>query len=336
MRMCEKAIKTTSDTVRIVQFSDLHMGEDDTLDFQTLRLMRSIVLTHAPDLVVFTGDLVSGYAIWSEETRMQMWRQALSVVANLGIPFATIYGNHDDQPYKMDPLLWHQYALYILTASLILAGTLTKRRTLLCKTVACVAIVSVIAVFLTTAPSFSIRQSLWQHEKNIHPDLSLSHGSDYCILLQTHTSDIRLFFLDTGGGRIHEGINRAQIQRLKHFSNDIPSVAFLHIPPKQYADSLSLCDEGDALEKPSTLPHEGTDVIQALAELQTLAVFTGHDHGNSWCCQYRAMRLCYGKHSGFGGYDFNDSTRGARIIDLKPNSKDKLNTSIVLWTRKNS
>jgi hypothetical protein len=44
------------------------------------------------------------------------------------------------------------------------------------------------------------------------------------------------------------------------------------------------------------------------------AIFVGHDHGNAWCCDYNGMDLCYGRHTGYGGYGTWD--RRARVVEL--------------------
>lgn len=36
--------------------------------------------------------------------------------------------------------------------------------------------------------------------------------------------------------------------------------------------------------------------------------------GNSWCCFYEDMEICYNRHTGYGGY--GNWTRGSRIIGL--------------------
>ena len=43
---------------------------------------------------------------------------------------------------------------------------------------------------------------------------------------------------------------------------------------------------------------------------------TGHNHGNDYCCHYRntTLQLCFGRHSGYGGYGRWD--RGSRIYEL--------------------
>src|SRR5689334_13148138 len=34
----------------------------------------------------------------------------------------------------------------------------------------------------------------------------------------------------------------------------------------------------------------------------TCALLAGHDHGNDWCCRKQGISLCWGRHSGYGGY----------------------------------
>ena len=97
------------DVYRIVQFTDLHLGERNDTD--VLQLMRRVVSAERPDLIVFTGDQVAGYAVMSPSAMRALWVKALSVAAEFGVPFATIFDNHDDQQYKTDQLLWHHWVL---------------------------------------------------------------------------------------------------------------------------------------------------------------------------------------------------------------------------------
>ncbi|KAJ6446918.1 metallophosphoesterase [Purpureocillium lavendulum] len=56
-----------------------------------------------------------------------------------------------------------------------------------------------------------------------------------------------------------------------------------------------------------------------------MAVFSGHDHGNTWCRRWRetvpgtyirgnGINLCFGQHTGYGGY--GTWVRGGRQIIL--------------------
>lgn len=46
---------------KIVQFTDLHFGEDEQDDNDNLRLMGDILDQEKPDFVVVTGDVISAY-----------------------------------------------------------------------------------------------------------------------------------------------------------------------------------------------------------------------------------------------------------------------------------
>eukprot|EP01117_Protostelium_nocturnum_P009664 TRINITY_DN3454_c0_g1_i4.p2 TRINITY_DN3454_c0_g1~~TRINITY_DN3454_c0_g1_i4.p2 ORF type:complete len:120 (+),score=43.18 TRINITY_DN3454_c0_g1_i4:727-1086(+) len=56
--------------------------------------------------------------------------------------------------------------------------------------------------------------------------------------------------------------------------------------------------------------------------------FVGHNHGNDFCSDYYGIQLCFGRHSGYGGY--GKWEKGARVIQLKiePNSQISWDTWI--------
>jgi 3',5'-cyclic AMP phosphodiesterase CpdA len=92
---CGGSITFNHSLERLVQFADLHLGED------AAKVMRSVLSREKPDFIVFTGDQVSGYEVLSFEERSLLWQRALSVAAEFEIPFTTLFGNHDDQLYHL-------------------------------------------------------------------------------------------------------------------------------------------------------------------------------------------------------------------------------------------
>ena len=308
-------------SIRIVQFTDLHMGEDDHKDLLSLNLMRSILSTETPDFVVFTGDQVAGYDVFSYSRRLFLWKQALSITAEFGIPFATIFGNHDDQPFRLDPLVWNQLAYYALTVALFVCAAAycvigPKRKTVCCVLLFC--FLPILTVLLSTNPSCAIREALLKHERKEFPSLSytgksspgVSHGtSNYRVVLQTPNGSMALLFMDSGGGMIQDSFHGDQMEWVRSHRS-IPSVAFMHIPPVGFGSPAYG-------QEPSSVCPGSETLMRVLAESGVRALFVGHDHGNSWCRFQDPMLLCYGKHSGYGGYDFNESVRGARVIDLQ-------------------
>ena len=96
---------TLSVPLKICQFADLHFGEAPNLvwgpeqDRNSTRVMNNVLIAEQPDLVVFTGDQITGNNIVDNAT--DVLREVFSVVESFGIPFSSIFGNHDD--LKLDP-----------------------------------------------------------------------------------------------------------------------------------------------------------------------------------------------------------------------------------------
>ena len=124
-----------------------------------------------------------------------------------------------------------------------------------------------------------------------------------------------LIFIDSGGGRIPEAIHQSQINWLGSMRVDIPSIAFVHIPPFPKELYNAKCSGDPPMEATSAL--KGSDrLLNTLAH--TSAIFVGHDHGNAWCCNHSQMLMCYGRHSGYGGYALDSN---ARVIELHANGE---------------
>jgi hypothetical protein len=88
---------------------------------------------------------------------------------------------------------------------------------------------------------------------------------------------------------------------------------------------------------------EDRPFMQALLHTNGLkAVFSGHDHGNDWCqkwdqlypnvtmAQNSAPFLCFGRHTGYGGY--GKWMRGSRQIKVLLN-EDKHDAEVTTWIR---
>jgi hypothetical protein len=132
----------------------------------------------------------------------------------------------------------------------------------------------------------------------------------------------RVLFLDSGGGSLTEQIDTSQIDWFwdtQRQHQNVPVVAFQHIPS-------SLRDFGFESEECKGFTEDGVqplendagivEALSAAANVHFLAV--GHNHGNDYCCRHtQSLRLCFGRHSGYGGYGRWD--RGARVYQLKLN-----------------
>ena len=53
---------------KMVQFTDIHFGESDATDALNQKLITEVLELEDPDLVIISGDVVSGYA-WDGKTK---------------------------------------------------------------------------------------------------------------------------------------------------------------------------------------------------------------------------------------------------------------------------
>jgi predicted MPP superfamily phosphohydrolase len=83
----------------MVQFTDIHFGEDEPDDLDNMRLISDIIEQEKPDLAIITGDIVSGYA-WDQKTRPWTAVQYANLTKTLtkhSLYWATTAGNHDSE-----------------------------------------------------------------------------------------------------------------------------------------------------------------------------------------------------------------------------------------------
>jgi 3',5'-cyclic AMP phosphodiesterase CpdA len=326
--------------VRLVQFADLHLGEDAAKDSMTIALMRSVLSRERPDFIVFTGDQVSGYEVRSFEERALLWQRAVSVAAEFEIPFATLFGNHDDQLYHLDLSLWNGIARAVVLVELSVCAALwvyvrKRRRRVGLVLYLCLSL----ALVCATAPSKAVRRALVAQERRAYPTLShtgmgpedLRGLSNYRVVLETPGASVPLYFMDSGGGMLDSAISPDQLEWLRSFEPSEYALAFVHIAPIPFGAVFSDRCQGDAPREGAAACPGSEALLEALRSIGVRALFVGHDHGNSWCCDSDAMLLCYGRHSGFGGYDFDETLRGARVIEVNASAVTSVATRVSLW-----
>lgn len=80
-------------TFRIVQFTDTHLDprtpERQAEAEKTFARIDRVIRTERPDLLVFTGDVVTG------SPAAGMWQRLLDTLSRRGVPYCIVLGNHD-------------------------------------------------------------------------------------------------------------------------------------------------------------------------------------------------------------------------------------------------
>ena len=284
----------------IVQFTDLHYGEKDSSNLENNETQETILNAVKPDMVVVTGDSVSGYA-WDGKSQtfyQDNWKIFSSSFVKYKTPYAYTFGNHDTQanltPQKCGELdKTNPYSLFAGDPS-VDSESLSN-------------------YYLELKSAFQSSKS----------------GADKPISMLLWLFDTKT----TGCNGISQSwgcINKAQLDWYTKTQNkinemnkqQINGLAFFHIPP---VESLYLWNFGLTYGQKNesvNCPMYDTGVIARFMQSGNIkGVFVGHDHNNDFAGYYGDIELVYGRKTGKSGYG-PVMGRGARVIKLKETITD--------------
>ncbi|GAB7364759.1 hypothetical protein MBLNU230_g5557t1 [Neophaeotheca triangularis] len=305
---------TENGTFQISIFEDLHFGENawewwgPAQDEKSLQVMNSILDTEPQQLVVLNGDLITGENTYLSNSTTYI-DQIVSPMVKRNLPWASTYGNHDSQH------------------NLSRAGILARER--------------LYNEALTTQSLSSPSAGITNYYLPIYPS-TCPPPPHPC------PPSLILWFFDSRGGNEYQTttpsnqplplpnwVDQTTVNWFKRTSQNlhkthahtIPSLAFVHIPPKKMLD-LQLqpginphynpgtnddqplaaqgqhwCADGSYGEN---CGHGGQDAAfaQAMAETAGLmAVFVAHDHGDGWCVRWQSDSALVNSTSGSSAID---------------------------------
>ena len=240
-----------------------------------------------------------------------MSQQAIYKFASLfihrRIPFATIYGNHDDE------------------------GSLSR--------VAQMSLTESLPYSLSQAGPATVSGTGNYYVEILAPGTS-THSAVTIYLLDTHSysPDERRFkgydWLKPDQIKWFRESARKNKQKHKSYSKIHLDMAFIHIPLPEYADKnnkiLGNWREG------VTAPGFNSHFRDALVEEGVSVVSCGHDHVNDYCALSQGeeskkpeLWMCYAGGSGFGGYGgYGGYHRRLRVFEIDTNE-----AKITSWKR---
>lgn len=68
-------------------------------DARTAEVVKKVLERESSQLVVLNGDLISGYGTRADNATLYL-DQVVAPIVDLGLPWATTYGNHDNQDHS--------------------------------------------------------------------------------------------------------------------------------------------------------------------------------------------------------------------------------------------
>jgi hypothetical protein len=272
----------TDGTFTIVQFTDTHVTATEPSDEQTLALMAQVLEAEQPDFVMLTGDVIDGGRCPDPAAAYQL---ALSPVVAKALPWAAVFGNHDDEGRL------NRVALTGVQQSI--PGCLTQLG----------------PDSLTGVSNYVL------HVLDAQGSESAAHL--YCLDSNSYSK--------TGVGVydwIHRDQIAwyAQTAHDLAASNDgeaLPALAFFHIPLPEYHEVWDYHPCYGMKYEEICPPFVNSGFFSALHEAgDVMGTFVGHDHVNDFIGDLYGIRLAYGRATGYNTYGRAGMARGARVIRL--------------------
>ncbi len=299
---------------RILQFTDVHIGGGFMSlgkDSKAINAVYDIVSHTKPDLVVITGDLVYPVPFQSGSfNNLTPAKIISSLLEQMGIYWTFAYGNHDTEVYSYydrEELTefytgsGFQYCLFERGPEDVdgygnnFINVVNSE--------------GIITQSIITIDSHSYAKGFFQDYDNIHENQ-----------VAWYEKEIKRL----------DGINRAN-----GATETFKSLAFFHIPLKEYQDAYDLYKNNGYQSTADAIYHWGKagepgekvyhgigddQVFEKMLELgSTQGVFTGHDHYNNYSIEYKGIRLTYGMsidYLAYPGIVGKTAQRGGTVIDI--------------------
>ncbi|KAJ5345081.1 hypothetical protein N7452_003085 [Penicillium brevicompactum] len=293
---------------KVMQLADLHMstglgacrdpvpveavaGQKCEADPRTLEFVERLLDEEKPDMVVFSGDQINGETAPDAQSALY---KSVKLLVDRKIPYAAIFGNHDDEGDLNREQLMNIYK--DLPYSLSVAGPEDID-----------GVGNYIVEILDRGKSAHSALTFYLLDTHSYsPDERQFRGYDWIKPSQTR------WFKNT-----------AQSLRTKHkeYSHIHMNVAFIHIPLPEYRTQGKYF-KGKWMEAP-TAPGFNSGFKDALEEEGVLFVSCGHDHVNDYCMLEQdatnkpSLWMCYGGGVGLGGYGgYDNYVRRVRFYDF--------------------
>ncbi|QIW96702.1 hypothetical protein AMS68_002220 [Peltaster fructicola] len=327
---------TSAGTFQISIFEDLHFGENawDTWgpiqDINSVKVINEILDTESQQLVVLNGDLITGENTFKENSTTYVDQIVAPLLAR-NLTWASTYGNHDsDYNISREGILARERQWPNARTRQMVFGREAGVSNY------------VLPVYgndcTATSNNCAPRLLLWFFD---------SRGGFY--YQERDASGNRVGQPNWVDQSVVDWYTNTSAAIAKAYPSVIPSLAFVHIPtnasqafqlevgvdPNRQPginDDYGLAQQAQGWcadgKNDGTCSYGGQDIpfLEALTSTPGLmGLFSGHDHGDTWCYKWdkqlpgmpvkgNGMNLCFGQHSGHGGY--GTWTRGSRQLYL--------------------
>ena len=270
---------------KIAQFTDTHFFKGGERSPEVLENIQAVLDAEQPDLVVLTGDIVTGNK--KNWPSIESWEILTDLLIQNQVPYAIAFGNHDDEAQVsrqevLNYLSGRPLCLISDEGSEEVAGTGNY-----------------------VLPVYNQQSEV---EKLI-----------YCMDSRSYS------LAKDKGVEGYGWFDRSQIdwfartnQKWLDQNMELQSMLFFHIPLPEYKQAFDQGEyrNGVRMEEECSPDINAGMFAEMVQQGNVLGSFVGHDHNNNYVAQLYSIVLCYGYYS--GGNSYGDlPLNGARIILLE-------------------
>jgi len=267
---------------KIVQFTDIHWHNGELPDQKSAALMESIVSAEAPNLIVLTGDILSGGGC---HDAVKSLKQIVQILERCGVPWAAVFGNHDDE------------------------GTADRHELMAVMQESELALVEPGPEEISGVGNYALAI----HQTNKSIPAALLYFIDSGSYAPTDIGGYDWIKRD----QIEWFLSESSKHTLSA-EHQLPALAFFHIPIPEYDEVWDFHTCYGVKYEDICPPRINTGFFAALHEAgNVIGTFVGHDHINDFWGELHGIRLCYGRATGYNTYGKDGFPRGARVIELK-------------------
>ena len=266
-------------TFKVIQMTDTHICWENQEEYaKAVNEACSILDIEKPDLVVFTGDVVTGAGADSA------WVNYLKLLDDRNIPFVITYGNHDREQELTERELADVVMSHPMNLNTAKSGWLDD-----------------IAVEIKSSKGDEVAALLYCMDSG---DYSMNErvGSHYGWFRWDQVEWYRKTSFEYTNA--HGGV-------------PYPAFSFFHIPLLEFGESFKTGKVVSGVREEDECPgYLNSGLFSAFVECGDVhGVFCGHDHVNDYVVQKDDVYLIYGRFSG-RNTTYHNLPFGFRVIEL--------------------
>ena len=264
---------------RILQLTDTHICWRDTLEYAGAYEQECWLLdTEKPDLVVYTGDVVTG------TPAEPAWADFLKPCDERGIPFVVVLGNHDREQDMTEQQIAGAVMTHPMSLNTASQGWLDD-----------------LAIEIRSSDGGRAAAMLYCMDSGDYtqsPQVDCKYG--------WIRSDQAEWYREKSGAAAAANSNVP-----------LPSYAFFHIPLTEYPEAFDAGDIVSGVRgEEGGHSSLNSGLLAAFVEQSDVhAAFVGHDHVNDYVVTRDGVSLVYGRFSG-RNTTYHSLPYGARLVEL--------------------